>query len=157
MTGRPEGIEPAWQRFLAQPGDLRAVLAGADAGRLGQLIPGSGWTMRDHTIYLADHEQVLGVSLRLIVAGEEPALPAFDPELWKRKLQYLWRDPEASVSLFEQARWANAELLERLDERGWARTGRRDDRDISLATLFCEAVDHAAEHIEAIRDAHASR
>jgi hypothetical protein len=153
VSGRPEGIGPAWQRFLAQPGDLRAALAHADAGRLGQLIPGSGWTMRDHTIYLADHELVLGVRIRLVVAEEEPDLPRFEPEQWKRRLQYLWRDPEASVSLFEQARWGNAELLERLDERGWARTGRLEGDEVSLAALFCDAVDHAGEHIDAIRDA----
>lgn len=83
-----------------------------------------------------------------VIAQEQPLLPAFDEELYKRRLQYLWRDPELALSLFQQIRFAMGELLERCDADTWERTGVHEDHGpLSLATLIQRGAEHGDEHI----------
>lgn len=148
----PRDVSNAFERFVRGPALVREAVHGLDAGTLNQRPRGSDWSIRDVVMHLADAELVGSVQLRLIIAGEEPALPGFDPEAWKRRLHYLWRDPEFALGLFQQARWANAELLQQCDAAAWQRVGLHPDRGrLSLANLVGHLAEHAEEHAGQVR------
>ena len=112
-----EGRGACCKRFVRGPALLREALDGTDPATLNRRPPGEDWSMRDVVIHLADSELVAAVRIRLLLAGDEPDLPIYDPDVWKRKLLYVFRDPEAAMSAFQQVRFGAAELL----RASWAR------------------------------------
>jgi len=125
---------------------LREAVFGLNPGDLNRRPPGSDWSIRDVILHLADAELVAAVQFRLVIAGENPTLPVFDQEMWKRRLHYLWRDPEFAVGLFQQVRYANAELLQQCDSAAWARMCVHPERgQMTLSALL----EHHAAHTEA--------
>lgn len=151
MRSIPADLEQAFKRFTAGPSQLRQALAGLDARALNQRPPGSDWSIRDVVVHLADTEMVRGYRLRSIIADDEPVIAAFDEEAWKRRLQYLWRDIEASVVLFQQTRFSNAELLSYGGKDAWTRIGRHTtDGAVSVRDLFERGVEHVDEHVNQI-------
>ncbi len=108
--------------------------------------------MRDVVLHLVDSELVRAVQIRFVLAGGEPELPAWDQELWKRKLLYVFRDPEAAISAFEQVRYGTAELLRECAPEAWARTGRHPEfGSVTAAELLVRAADHAEAHADQLR------
>lgn len=151
MPSIPRDVSSAFERFTKGPTLVREAMADLDAGALNRRPKGSDWSIRDVVMHLADSEMVASVQFRLVVAEDEPALPAFDQELWKRRLHYLWRDPEFALGLFQQARWANAELLQQCDAAAWQRTGLHPVRGpVTLAGLVEHYAAHAEEHAEQV-------
>jgi len=134
---------------------VRNAVTGMDGGGINRRPPGDDWSARDVIIHLADAELVAAVRFRLVVAEEGAALPAYDPDLWKRRLHYLWRDPEGAIALFQQLRYASAELLAQCDAATWERSGIHPERGVmTLADLLELYASHAEEHaaqITAIR------
>ena len=118
----PPEFADRFAAFVAQPSLARQAIAGIDAGTLNRRPLGSDWSIRDHLVFLADNEQFAAATFHAALTTDDAALPAPDPGLYLRRLQYLWRDPEAALSLFQQARWGNAELLQRIDHSQWSRT-----------------------------------
>ncbi|KAA0238606.1 MAG: DinB family protein [Dehalococcoidia bacterium] len=151
MPTIPRDVSRAFERFTRGPSLVRAAMADLDAGALNRRPKGSDWSIRDVVLHLADAEMVASVQLRLIIAEEEPSLPAFDQDLWKRRLHYLWRDPEFALGLFQQARWANAELLQQCDAAAWQRAGLHPVHGLlTLARLVEHHALHAEEHADQV-------
>lgn len=151
MRSIPPDLEEAFARFTAGPSLLRQALVGLDARALSQRPPNDDWSIRDVVMHLADTEMARGYRLRLIIAEENPPIPAFDEEAWKRRLQYLWRDVEAALALFQQTRFSNAELLSYCGKDAWSRTGQHaTDGAITVRDLFERGVEHLDEHVAQI-------
>jgi hypothetical protein len=126
---------------------LRQAVDGLDAGAINRRPPGEDWSIRDVVIHLADAELVGAVRFRLVVAQDKAVLPVYDPDVWKRRLHYLWRDPEAAIALFQQTRYGTAELLHQCDAAAWQRTGIHPERGVmTLADLLELYAGHVEEH-----------
>ena len=107
--------------------------------------------MRDVLVHLADTELVRAVRLRQMLSEEEPAFFAYDESTWKKRLHYLWRSPDAALSLFQQTRFSNAELLRQCDRPSWARTAKHPDRGLlTLGDMLRIGVEHVDAHVEQI-------
>ena len=92
----------------------------------------------------------------MVLATDDPLLPAFaDEELASRRLQSLWRSPEAALATFEQLRYSTAEILVHVEAAAWERCGHRaDGTACSLLDLVSDAnarLEAAIERIAAIR------
>ena len=116
-----------------------------------------GESIRDVVMHITDAELVRAASLRFVMALENPVVPDWDETLFKRKLHYLFRDPELALTVFQTVRFCNAELLQQLDAQSWQRAGTRasDGSTTTLAELMVRAVEHDANHIaqiEVMRD-----
>jgi hypothetical protein len=144
----PDDIAADFDQFVQGPALLRAALAELDAAAFNRRPPGEEWSIRDAVMHVADAELVRAVSLRLVVAQDEATIPAWDEERFKRRLHYLFRDPELALSQFQLVRFGNAELLQQLDAAGWQRTGtRQSDGSVeTVADLVRRAVGHDALH-----------
>ncbi len=142
-----------FSRFTAGPTLVREAVFGLNPADLNRRPPGSDWSIRDVVLHIADGELVAAVQFRLVIAEENPALPGFDQETWKRRLHYLWRDPEFAIGLFQQVRYASGELLQECDAAAWARTGVHPGLGgMTLGTLLEYHAGHAEQHAAQIQD-----
>jgi hypothetical protein len=143
-------VVPDFERFVIGPQLIRKAIVGLDPGLLNRPDL-DGWSIRDVVIHMADTELVASVRFRSMLTEDEPQLTGFDEKVWKKKLNYLFRDPDGALSLFQQARYANAELLREGARQIWARTGVHRDRGIiTVADLLRIRADHDDEHVEQI-------
>lgn len=134
--------------FVRAPGLLREAVRDLGPGELARRAPGESWSIRDVLHHLADDELVRAVRIRLAVASPGALLPAYDEAAWQRRLQYLWRSPELALATLDQVRFGTAEILQRLDDEGWARSGLHPERGVlTVAALVQGGVDHVAEHV----------
>lgn len=148
MPRIPDAHADAYERFARGPALLREALAGTGPATLNRRPPGEDWSMRDVVIHLADSELVAAVRIRLLLAGDEPDLPIYDPDVWKRKLLYIFRDPEAAMSAFQQARYGTAELLRECSPDAWERAGNHPQVGVvTVADLVARGADHVDEHV----------
>ncbi len=152
----PEQHADAFARFARGPALVRAAIDGADPAAFNRRPSGGDWSMRDIVVHLADGELVLAVRLRMALAGGEPLLPAWDGELWKRRLLYVFRDAEAALECFRLARHGSAELLRECAPDAWERRARHPGLGaITVGGLVARGADHAGEHaaqLRALRD-----
>lgn len=147
MTEPAESLTALLARFARGPSLLRAAIAGLDAGSLNRTRPGSDWSARDVVLHLADTELVRAVRFRVLLTEDEPSLVAFDEGIWKRRLHYLWRDPEAALALFEQLRFSSAELLARCSRGDWQRAAVHPEwGPVTVADLLQRGVAHVDDH-----------
>ncbi len=108
--------------------------------------------MRDVLVHLADAELMRGARLRLILGSEgAPELPAWEADAWKRRLQYLWRSPEAALALYDALVFSNAELLRQVDGRAFERFGLLEGREVTVRELLERGAAHSEEHAAQIR------
>lgn len=154
MPSLPPGLREQLDGFLAGPAKVRAAVDGVDAGLLNRRPPGDDWSIRDVLMHLADAELVGAVRFRLVLAQENPVLPTYDQDQWKRRLQYLWRDPEAALALFHATRYSTAEILDNCGAEAWHRTGiHPHDGPITVAGLVAIYIDHVNQHVAQIQSA----
>jgi hypothetical protein len=134
--------------------DALSQLSEADLDRR----PASGgWTPREIVHHLADSETTATIRLRRLLAEEQPVIPAYDEELFARKLHYD-RPIGSSMELLQAVRSANGELLEWLTEDEWARAGTHSEQgqysvEDWLRIYAAHAHDHAAQMLRAAEEA----
>jgi uncharacterized damage-inducible protein DinB len=144
----PDDLKSAFASYVSAPGRLRTTLADLDAGALNRRPAGSDWSIRDIIVHLVDTEIMRAGRFFSILAEDQPVILSFNEEQFKRRLHYLWRDPELSLSLFQQLRFALAEMLEQCDAAAWERTGIHEHHGpITLAELLRRGASHGQEHI----------
>jgi hypothetical protein len=146
----PAALEPVFASFTEGPTLVARAIEGIDPGVLNR--PGrEGWSVRDVLIHLSDAELIAALRFRMILAEDRPTLPIYDQAIWKRRLHYLWRSPEAALSLFQQTRFGNAEILRQCAIGDWDRVGVHPERgEMTLAALLELYAGHATEHVAQI-------
>jgi hypothetical protein len=134
---------------------IAEAIRGLTQGELTRRASNSGWSVRDNLVHLADMELMRAFRIRQVIGEERPALALIDESAWQRRLQYLWRSPEAALAQFEQARFGTCEILAHCGKEGWARIGvHPEEGDLTVTELVRRGVRHVEEHtatISAIR------
>jgi hypothetical protein len=132
--------------FAAAPAGVREALRGLDAGTMNRR-PGDAWSVRDVVVHLSDAELVRAFRIRMMLAEDAPLITNFDEGAWQRRLQYLWRSPEAALALYELTCFSTAEILRNCDSTAFLRTGTHiEDGLLDVRSLVERGVRHAAEH-----------
>src|SRR5438128_5863086 len=107
---------------------VKAALEGAtDADLDARPAPGK-WTAREIVHHLADSEMTSAIRLRLLVAETDAQIRPYDQELFARTLHYD-RPIASSLLAFQAARASTSELLDRMTEAQWAKTGTHPEHD----------------------------
>jgi hypothetical protein len=100
------------------------VLAGATEGELDALPAApDDWTARMVVHHLADSEMMSAMRLRRLIADEHPVIEGYDEPLFARRLFYDDRPIEPALAALAAARATTLQILERLTEEQWARSG----------------------------------
>ncbi len=151
MAKLPEHVVEPLERFVAGAAEVREAIRGADPGTLSR--PNTeGWSVRDILVHLSDAELIRATRIRMILAAEEPLIVPFDEEMFKRRLHYLWRSPEAAIALFDQLRFTTMEILRQLDMKSWEKAGILPDGErLTVGELIIRGANHSTDHAGQIR------
>lgn len=143
-------------RYKAGYDEVVAALEGATDADLDRRPRPGTWSAREVVHHLADSEMTSAIRLRLLVAEDGPVIKGYDQEEFARRLHYD-RPIAASLAAFRAARESTAELLERLVEAEWGRTGTHTESGAYSVERWLEIyAGHAHGHAGQIRRARAA-
>ncbi len=109
---------------------------------------GGGWTIAEIVLHLMDSDLILADRMKRVIAESEPTLIGFNESLFARNLFYQMLDPQAAADLFMRNRRLTAEILTRLSDDDFQRTGMHNERGrISLRELLAMAIAHLDHHM----------
>ncbi|KQO18453.1 DinB family protein [Paenibacillus sp. Leaf72] len=130
---------------------LAEAVRGLNEGELLHHRLPEKWSIKQIAIHLADAELAVSFRVRNILSENSPPLQVFEQDNWTNTLDYEALDLEAALQRFQLLRAANSELLERLNEEAWTRTGEHPENGlITLEGLIAGQIAHLQGHIEQI-------
>ena len=137
--------------------EVRRAIRGASADELDRRPAPDEWSAREVAHHLADSETMSTIRLRRLLAEDEPVIQAYDEAEFARRLHYD-RPIEASLALYAAVRSSNLELLDRLTDDEWQRTGTHsDDGPYSVEGWLRIYAAHGHDHADQIRRAREGR
>ncbi len=115
---------------------------------------GNKWGVRTIVCHLADTELVLAVSLRQIIAEDNPLLMGYAQDRWADRLDYGKRKLSQAIETFRRARAENYELVKDLPEAAFSREGRHPALGrVTAFDLVKGYAEHAEQHVHQIQAA----
>jgi hypothetical protein len=128
--------------------EVTGALEGIGAEELDRSASGE-WTPRQIAHHLADSEMTSALRLRHLIADDRPVVMGYDEEQFARALTRD-RPIEPSVEAMRWARESTLQILERLTEDEWRRTGTHSESgpysvERWLEIYAAHAHDHAAQ------------
>lgn len=144
------------ERFRRGPELLAVVLTGV-FGEEEDFVPAPDkWSIRQIVAHLADSEMVGAHRMRAVIAEDNPTLSGFDQDLWVRNLDYAQRKPKQSLESFRRQRAENYDLLKKVPESAYARTGNHTERGpltlLQLLEIYAEHAENHARQLQSIRE-----
>jgi len=144
---------PLLARYKSGAAAVSAALEGLSDADLDRRPTPEAWTAREVVHHLADAEARSAVRLRQLLAEDAPVIQSYDEELYARVLHYD-RPIEASLALVTAVRASTAELLDRLNDADFARTGvHTESGAYSVDTWLQLYAAHAHDHADQLRRA----
>ena len=138
------------------PRALRDATRGLTAAQLNRPYRDGGWTVRQVVHHLADSHMNAYIRFKLAVTKDQPAITAYDENLWAQLADASGADVDWSLRLLEalHGRWVM--FLRSLDAAQFDRSFRHPERglvslDWTLALYAWHGRHHTA-HITALRD-----
>jgi hypothetical protein len=129
------------------------ALAGVTDEELDRRPAPGKWTAREIVHHLADSEMTSAIRLRRLVAEDNPVIVGYDQEEFARRLKYD-RPIAASLAALKAARETTCEILDRLTEAEWQRTGTHSEAGAYSVYKWLEIYGvHAHDHADQIRRA----
>ncbi len=107
------------------------------------------WTPREIAHHLADSEMTAAIRLRRLVVEENPVINGYDEAEFAKKLT-ADRPIAPSLEAMRYARESNVQILERLSDGDWRRTGTHSESgpysiETWLTIYAAHGHDHAAQ------------
>jgi hypothetical protein len=129
------------------------ALAGITDEELDRRPAPGKWTAREIVHHLADSEMTSAIRLRRLIAEDNPVIVGYDQEEFARRLRYD-RPIAASLAALKAARETTCEILDRLTEAEWQRTGTHSEAGPYSVHKWLEIYGiHAHDHAAQIRRA----
>jgi hypothetical protein len=139
------------ERYREGYGEVQEALVGISKDELDAHADEGEWSAREVVHHLADSEMIGAIRLRRLLAEERPSLEGYDEQEFARRLHY-GRPIESSLALIEAVRRATGELLRRLTEAEWARSGAHSEiGEYSVETWLQAYAAHCRDHADQIR------
>ena len=133
------------------------ALEGISDGELDARPGPEEWSAREVVHHMADSEMTAAIRLRRLIAEKEPTIHGYDQEEYAQRLFYTERPIEASVEAVAAARRTTADILDRLDEDQWSRSGTHTESGRYSVQAWLEIyAAHAHDHAGQIRGARES-
>ena len=105
----------------------RAVAHLSDAQLREPEKPGK-WSVIEVVQHLADSEIVYGYRIRLILAGDTPAIEGYDQDAWAQRLRYRDTSLADALAQVRILRTRSLDLLHTLTPEEWERAGMHSER-----------------------------
>ena len=135
--------------------EVAAALEGVTDAELDSRPGPNTWTAREIVHHLADSEMTSAIRLRLLVAEENAAIRGYDQNEFAKRLHYD-RPIGTSLVAFQAARSSTGDLLDRMTEADFAKTGTHPEHGRYSVDRWLEIyAEHAHKHADQIRRARA--
>ena len=135
---------------------LVASLAGIDEAGLDARPADGGWTPREVVHHTADSEMTAAIRLRRLIAEENPVIVGYDGDNFAVRLHYGDRPIEPALDAIAAARSTTAQILDRLTDADWVRTGTHTESGTYGVEPWLETYAvHCDDHADQIRRARA--
>jgi hypothetical protein len=142
------------ERYRSGPGVIAAAVAGLDDAALDTRPADGGWTPREVVHHTADSEMTSAIRLRRLIAEDDPLIVGYDGDEFARRLHYADRPIEPALAAIESARSTTAQILERLTDDEWQRTGTHSESGSYGVERWLEIyADHCHDHADQIQQA----
>jgi DinB superfamily len=132
---------------------VRAALDGITDAELDARPGPEDWTAREIVHHLADAEMRSAIRLRQLIAEDAPVIQGYDEKSYTKALHYD-RPIATSLEALAASRGSSAELLGRLTDAEWARSGTHTESGpYSVDDWLQIYAAHPQDHAEQIRHA----
>jgi hypothetical protein len=141
------------ERYAAGAGSPAQAIAGLSREELNALpVPGT-WSIQQIVVHLMDSDLIGSDRMKRVAAEERPpTLIGYDESAFARGLFYDQLDPRLACEVFEKNRLLTAEILRRLPDAAFDRTGDHNEHGrMTLAELVQNYADHLEHHLKFIR------
>jgi hypothetical protein len=151
MALNPQEREALIAKYAAGPGRLReAISAVPAAARQFRPAPGK-WSAHEIVVHCADSETNAAARIRYVVAEKDPVVLGYDEAEWARVFDYHAHSIDLALSTVELVRANTVELIRRLPEDAWLRTGRHTDSGPYSAEKWLQIyADHVHNHADQV-------
>ena len=138
-------------RYRGGAAAVVAALDGITPEELDAPEPGGGWTPRQVVLHLADSETQSTSRIRRLLMDNAPIIQGYDQDLYASGL-FPDRDITRSLALFVAVRDATAEIIARMTDADWTKTGTHTDSGTYTAEDWLRIyAAHAHDHADQIR------
>jgi hypothetical protein len=114
-------------------------------------VPGT-WSIQQIVIHLMDSDLIGADRMKRVAAeNRQPTLIGYDETAFANTLFYDQLDPQLACEIFAKNRQLTAEILKRLPDEAYARTGHHNEHGVmTLAQLLETYVGHLNHHLKFI-------
>ncbi len=114
-------------------------------------IPGT-WSIQEIVLHLMDSDLIGSDRMKRVIAEDHPTIVAYDESKFAARLFYAQLDVRAACDIFRLNRLMTSEILERLSDEAFERSGQHNEAGIvTLAGLVRTYVEHLAHHLHFVR------
>jgi DinB superfamily len=144
-------IQQLIQSYAAGPDRLETAVRDISEDEM-RFTPGpEHWSIHENVVHLADAEIVHAARIRYVIAEPNATLTAFDQTRWARALDYHLQSRPGALALFRAIIDSTAEVLRRAPGEAWEHVGLHTEAGrLTLEQLVEEYADHVPYHLRTI-------
>lgn len=147
-------LPDAFERLRRTPDDLAAAIASRPAPLLHRRPTETAWAATEVICHLRDVEEAWLGRIRAVLANDQPAFQAIDPDRWARARQYLRNNAAEALDAFREWRAETLALLGSLAPAQWERVGLHPTRGrLTLRELVGVIAWHDDNHLAQLQRA----
>ena len=140
--------------YEAGAAEVDRALAEIGRGAFDRRPPDGSWSAREVVHHLADSEMRSAIRLRRLLTEDNPTILGYDEAGYATAFHYADRPMEPALAAFRAARSTTAQVLERLGDADFARTGTHSESgSYGVEDWLRIYARHAHEHADQIRRA----
>jgi uncharacterized damage-inducible protein DinB len=115
-------------------------------------VPGT-WSIQQIILHLMDSDLIASDRMKRVAAEDHPTLVGYNETAFAKTLAYDQVSAQEAAEVFRLNRRITAELLRRLPDTAFARTGLHTERgEVSLENLLETYTQHVDHHLKFIRE-----
>jgi hypothetical protein len=110
------------------------------------------WSIQQLIVHLMDSHVTAAWRMRRIIAEDNPLITAYDESAFVQRLGYEHTDTKAAAEIFRLTQRLTANLLRRLPDAAFARSGIHTERGkVTLGELVPDYINHLEHHMKFLR------
>lgn len=111
------------------------------------------WSIQEIVLHLMDSDLIASDRMKRVIAEDRPTIIGYDETRFARELFYQDLDVQFACDIFAKNRILTADILRRLPESAFARTGLHNEAGKkSLADFVKGYIEHLEHHLRFVRD-----
>jgi hypothetical protein len=135
-------------RVLRGPGQVSRIFSMLTDARLREPLAPDEWSPAEVLAHLRAEDDIQSIRAYMILARDEPPLPAFDERVWAEVAGYLTLHPRASLDIYFRRRIELAHMLRGTAPKDFDRAGMHETLGrLTLQALLENLAEHEEEHV----------